>query len=159
MRSCAVGAKHFKRNRILTLAYLLARQGKTVTILEASETVGGISQTARYKDYRFDIGGHRFFTKIAPVQSFWEDMLGDELIDVPRFSRILYNGTFFDYPLKAMNALTGLGPVNAIRILGSYCWAKVRPSKVEAEPVNENETIRMNVYCAMTTVCASARLM
>ena len=115
----------------LTLAYLLARQGKTVTILEASETVGGISQTARYKDYRFDIGGHRFFTKIAPVQSFWEDMLGDELIDVPRLSRILYNGTFFDYPLKAMNALTGLGPVNAIRILGSYCWAKVRPSKVE----------------------------
>ena len=78
-------------------------------MLESDSVVGGISRTARYKDYRFDIGGHRFFTKIAPVQALWEELLGDELIDVPRLSRILYNGKFFNYPLKAGNALAGLG--------------------------------------------------
>jgi len=115
----------------LTLAYLLARRGFAVTVLEGSEAVGGISQTVRYKGYRFDIGGHRFFTKIAPVQAFWDALLGDELIDVPRLSRIHYNGKFFDYPLKAVNALTGLGPVSALRILLSYLHAKLWPSAVE----------------------------
>jgi protoporphyrinogen oxidase len=115
----------------LTMAYLLAQRGFDVTVLEASATVGGISQTARYKNYRFDIGGHRFFTRIARVQALWDDILGDDLIDVPRLSRIHYGGKFFDYPLKAMNALTGLGPINTIRILSSYVKAKLYPSPVE----------------------------
>src|SRR6476659_11076604 len=104
----------------LTAAFLLARQGYAVTVLEADDTVGGISRTARYKGYRFDIGGHRFFTKIQPVQSLWEELLGDELIDVPRLSRILYNGKFFNYPLKASNALAGLGLWDAAMIVISY---------------------------------------
>jgi len=56
----------------LTMAYLLAKRGVAVTVLEGTDMVGGISQTARYKQYRFDIGGHRFFTKIQPVQDLWE---------------------------------------------------------------------------------------
>ncbi len=95
----------------LTAAYLLSRDGYPVTVLEADDMVGGISRTARYKGYRFDIGGHRFFTKITPVLNLWNEILGDEFISVPRMSRILYDGKYFDYPLKAGNALRGLGVI------------------------------------------------
>ena len=115
----------------LTSAYLLAKRGYSVTVLEGSDMVGGISQTARYKGYRFDIGGHRFFTKISPVQALWEELLGDDFIDVPRLSRIHYGGKYFNYPLKAFNALSGLGVVNAVRILFSYAQAQINPAPVE----------------------------
>ena len=100
-------------------------------MLEGTDSIGGISQTARYKGYRFDIGGHRFFTKITPVQALWEELLGDDFIDVPRLSRIHYGGKYFHYPLKAWNALSGLGIVNAVRIVWSYFQAKLHPSEVE----------------------------
>ena len=115
----------------LTAAYLLAKKGVPVTVLEAEDVVGGISQTAEYRGYRFDIGGHRFFTKIQPVQEMWDEILGDEFITVPRLSRIYYDGRFFDYPLKPMNALRGLGPWNALMILLSYLKAHFRPNPVE----------------------------
>jgi protoporphyrinogen oxidase len=116
----------------LTAAYLLAQQGVArVTVLEGSDMVGGISQTAQYKGFRFDIGGHRFFTKIKPVEDLWHELLGPEFISVPRLSRIHYNGRFFDYPLKAGNALRGLGVFNAIRIVMSYVKWHYRPYPVE----------------------------
>jgi protoporphyrinogen oxidase len=115
----------------LTIGYLLAKRGFAVTIFEGTDMVGGISQTARYKGYRFDIGGHRFFTKISPVQALWEELLGDDFIDVPRLSRIHYGGKYFNYPLKAFNALAGLGIINATRIIASYLKVKMYPSPVE----------------------------
>ncbi len=115
----------------LTAAHQLAKDGYQVTVLEADNTVGGICRTAEYKGYRFDIGGHRFFTKIAPVEALWQEWLGDEFISVPRMSRIHYNGKYFDYPLKAANALAGLGIWNAIMIVLSYLRARLWPSKVE----------------------------
>jgi protoporphyrinogen oxidase len=115
----------------LTAAYFLSKQGVDVTVIEADELVGGISRTAQYNGYRFDIGGHRFFTKIAPVQALWDELLGDEFMTVPRLSRIHHNGTFFDYPLKPMNVLRGLGVIDTIRIIGSYLQAHFRPSLVE----------------------------
>ncbi len=116
----------------LTAAYMLAKRGYTrVTVLEADDVVGGISRTAQYKGFRFDIGGHRFFTKIRAVDDLWHEILGEEFLSVPRLSRIHYNGRFFDYPLKASNALRGLGPVNALRILASYVKWHYRPYLVE----------------------------
>ena len=117
----------------LTAAYVLAKGGSQarVTVLEADDIVGGISRTAQYKGYRFDIGGHRFFTKCAPVEALWHEILGDEFISVPRLSRIHYNGKFFDYPLKPANALRGLGLINAMRIVLSYLKWQYRPSPVE----------------------------
>jgi len=115
----------------LTAAYLLAKAGHQVTVLEGDDMVGGISRTAQYRGFRFDIGGHRFFTKIAPVQALWEEILGDEFISVPRMSRIHYDGKYFDYPLKAFNALGGLGLINAVRIVLSYLKARFQPSEVE----------------------------
>jgi protoporphyrinogen oxidase len=116
----------------LTAAYVLARRTSArVTVLEGDQTVGGISRTVQYKGYRFDLGGHRFFTKLRPVEDLWREILGTEFIRVPRLSRIYYNGRFFDYPLKAMNALAGLGPWNALMIVASYIKWHYRPYRVE----------------------------
>jgi protoporphyrinogen oxidase len=115
----------------LTAGYLLAKQGRRVTVLEADDIVGGISRTARYKEFRFDIGGHRFFTKIKPVEDLWNELLGDDMLEVPRLSRILYNRTFFHYPLKAQNALAGLGIWKTLLVVGSYIKAQIRPHPVE----------------------------
>ncbi|HZU72576.1 MAG TPA: NAD(P)/FAD-dependent oxidoreductase [Acidimicrobiales bacterium] len=112
----------------LTAAYQLAKAGVTCTILEADSVVGGISRSAERDGWRFDIGGHRFFTKVGAVESLWHEILGPEdFLLRPRMSRIYYNGTFFDYPLRAANALRGLGPVEASLCVLSYLWARVRP--------------------------------
>jgi len=116
----------------LTAAYVLAKQGlSTITVLEADDIVGGIARTAQYKGFRFDIGGHRFFTKIQAVADLWREILGPELIAVPRLSRIYYNGRFFDYPLKPANALRGLGPINALLIVLSYLKWHFQPYPIE----------------------------
>jgi len=100
----------------LTAAYELAKNGLSSTLLEAGKQVGGISQTVSYKDFRFDIGGHRFFSKVPMVNELWHEILGDNFLLRPRISRIHYNKMFFDYPLKATNALVGLGPIEALLI-------------------------------------------
>jgi len=83
----------------LTAAYQLAKEGVRSTVLEADTVVGGISRTAERDGWRFDIGGHRFFTKVAPVEELWHEILGSEFISVPRMSRIHYGGEYFDFPL------------------------------------------------------------
>ncbi len=114
----------------LTAAYMLSKQGVTSTILESDTVVGGISRTVERDGWRFDIGGHRFFTKVRDVDDLWFEILGaDEFLSRPRMSRILYRGKLFDYPIKPLNALRNLGPIEAVRCVGSYGWAKVRPPK------------------------------
>jgi len=114
----------------LTAAYELGKRGATATVLEADEVVGGISRTVVADGYRFDIGGHRFFTKVPEVEALWHEILPDEDFMLrPRSSRIYYRGKFYDYPIKVMNALTNLGPVEAVRCVLSYLWVRVRPPK------------------------------
>jgi len=109
----------------------LANAGVRSTVLEASKVVGGISRTVEYKGYLFDIGGHRFFTKVSEVQAIWEELLTpDEFPMRPRLSRIYYRGKFFDYPIRPFNALRNLGPVEAARCVSSYLWAASRPTDV-----------------------------
>ncbi len=115
----------------LTAAYLLSKKGYRVTVFEGTDMLGGISQTAQYKGYRFDVGGHRFFTKIEPVEALWHEILGDEFIKVPRLSRIYYDGKFFDYPLRASNALLGLGLWRAGMMVLSYLRWHFKPYPVE----------------------------
>jgi protoporphyrinogen oxidase len=116
----------------LTAAYQLAKAGTArVRVLEADDVVGGISRTAQYKQFRFDIGGHRFFTKIQSVEVLWREILGKDFIKVPRLSRIHYNGRFFDYPLKPANALWGLGAISSLRIVLSYLKWHYQPYEVE----------------------------
>ncbi|MFT5200825.1 MAG: protoporphyrinogen oxidase [Candidatus Aldehydirespiratoraceae bacterium] len=114
----------------LTAAYQLGKAGHTATVLEATDVVGGISQTAERDGWRFDIGGHRFFTKVKPVRDFWHEVLPDEdFLLRPRMSRIFYQGKFYDYPLKAFNALGNLGIIEAVRCVLSYIWARINPPK------------------------------
>ena len=115
----------------LTAAYVLARRGRSPIVLEKDDIVGGIARTVEYQGFRFDIGGHRFFTKVGSVQRLWRKMLGPDMLRRPRLSRIYYNGKFFDYPLKAMNALRGIGIVDAVRVLFSYLWIRVSPIRPE----------------------------
>src|SRR5688572_25945194 len=114
----------------LTAAYELSKHGYTGTILEADDVVGGISRTVERDGWRFDIGGHRFFTKVKPVEELWHEILPDEdFLLRPRKSRIYYDGKFYDYPLKAMNALRNLGIVESTLSVGSYAMARIRPPK------------------------------
>jgi protoporphyrinogen oxidase len=115
----------------LTAAYYLVRRNKAVTILEQDRQVGGLARTVEYKGFRFDIGGHRFFTKVGPVRDLWHAMLGRDMLKRPRLSRIFYRGSFFDYPLKPLNALRGLGIFEAIRVVLSYVWIRLRPIRPE----------------------------
>lgn len=115
----------------LTAAYELSKTGISSTILERDGIVGGIAQTATHNGYRFDIGGHRFFTKVSIVEDMWREVLGDDLIKRSRLSRIFYNKKFFSYPLKPMNALMGLGLFETFRCLASYGKARLFPRKPE----------------------------
>ena len=112
----------------LTAARELARHDVATTVLEADGVVGGISRTVERDGWRFDIGGHRFFTKVARVRRFWDEVLPDDEFPLrPRRSRILYRGRFYDYPLRPLGALRNLGPVEAARCAASYVRARVRP--------------------------------
>ncbi len=114
----------------LTAAYEIGKAGRTATVLEADDVVGGISRTVERDGWRFDIGGHRFFTKVEEVEELWHEILDDgDFLLRPRSSRIFYDGKYFDYPLRAMNALKNLGIVEAIKCVASYAWARVRPPK------------------------------
>ena len=113
----------------LTAAHLLGKAGHPVTVLEADQLVGGLARTVEHQGYRFDLGGHRFFTQVPVVQAMWEELLGDELIDVPRLSRIYYKGHYLQYPLQVADVLRGLGPVECARILLSYARARLFPAR------------------------------
>lgn len=115
----------------LTAAYELSKLGLNPTTIEADDQVGGLSRTVNYRGYRFDIGGHRFFSKIPLINELWEEMLGEDFLVRPRLSRIYYRERFFDYPLKAVNALTNLGPVEAFLIGLSYTKARLFPHAEE----------------------------
>ncbi len=112
----------------LTAAYELTKHGHPCVVLESEATlVGGISRTDQYKGYRFDIGGHRFFSRSAEVNAIWREILGDQFLTRPRLSRIYYNRKFFHYPLKPLDAFSKLGPIRSVRILVSYLMARLRP--------------------------------
>ena len=113
----------------LTAAYLLTKAGHQVTVLEADRLVGGLARTVEHQGYRFDIGGHRFFTQLPVVQALWEELLDGQMIDVPRLSRIYYKGRYFQYPLQLVDALQGLGPVECARIFLSYTRARLFPAR------------------------------
>lgn len=111
----------------LTAAHELCRHGIGGTILEADNVVGGIARTVNRDGYRFDIGGHRFFTKVKEIEDLWDEMLGQPMLVRPRLSRIYYGGKFYDYPLRAMNALSNMGVLNATACMFSYMAARIKP--------------------------------
>ena len=107
----------------LTAAYILGRRGRPGAVFEADGTVGGISKTVEFNGFRFDLGGHRFFTKLQPIARLWEEMLGEEFLTRPRLSRIFYDGKYFDYPITAKDVVARLGIWESTRCALSYLWA------------------------------------
>ena len=112
----------------LTAAYLLTKQGYSVTVIEKDPVyVGGISRTVELDGFRFDIGGHRFFSKSQQVVDLWNEILPDDFIQRPRMSRIYYEGKFYSYPLRAFEALRNLGLWRSTVCMASYLWARAFP--------------------------------
>lgn len=114
----------------LTAAFELMKHNVPVTVVEKDpKQVGGLARTVEHRGYRFDIGGHRFFSKNQEVEELWTEILGDQMLNRGRLSRIYYRGRFFAYPIKAANALWNLGPIEAARCLASYARARLQPVK------------------------------
>jgi protoporphyrinogen oxidase len=112
----------------LTAAYVLSKNSVDVTVLEADPVyVGGISRTATYKGFHFDIGGHRFFSKSKAVEDLWTEILPNDMLERPRSSRIFYGGKFFAYPLKPFEALIKLGIVRSTLCILSWLKARLFP--------------------------------
>ena len=117
----------------LTAAYELSQANLVPLVFEQDTVVGGIARTVEYAGYRFDIGGHRFFTKVQSIDDWWKSMLDDELLVRSRQSRIYYNGKFFDYPLKPLNAIIGSW---ANRDVSG--WAELPRAQIFPHPVEDN---------------------
>ncbi len=115
----------------LGAAYELIKQGKRPIVIEHAHIVGGLARTETYKGYRFDMGGHRFFTKCDAIGQVWRDILGKDLLRRPRLSRIYYRSRFYHYPLKPLNVLGNLGLIEACRIVMSYLRWQCIPHRRE----------------------------
>jgi protoporphyrinogen oxidase len=111
----------------LTAAYELAARGWPAIVLEKGARVGGLARTEQYHGFHFDMGGHRFFTKVEEVHALWRAMLGPDFLRRPRLSRIYYDGKFFHYPLKPGNALGGLGVRESVLVVLSYLRWQLMP--------------------------------
>ncbi len=116
----------------LTAAVELVRAGKKVRVLESDpEYVGGIARTVKYKEYRLDIGGHRFYSKIDEVERWWHDILPNDFIERPRKSRIYYRKHFLEYPLQAWDAYRKLGFWFSFRAVMGHFYRKLNPIRPE----------------------------
>jgi protoporphyrinogen oxidase len=111
----------------LTAGYLLAKQGKPVIVLESTDQVGGIARTEVKDGYRFDLGGHRFFTKMKEVDDLWHEIMKEEFLKRPRQSRIYWRRKFLEYPLQGMDVIRKLGPWELTLCMLSYLRAAIKP--------------------------------
>jgi protoporphyrinogen oxidase len=115
----------------LTAAYELSNFGIPCVVLERDSVVGGLARTVEYNGFRFDIGGHRFYTKLSLVQRIWREILGEELLTRRRLSRIYYGSKFFRYPLEPLDALRGLGLLESARCGLSFVKSRLLPKLPE----------------------------
>jgi protoporphyrinogen oxidase len=115
----------------LTAAFLLGKAGIDAVVLEADDQVGGLAKTVEVDGYRFDLGGHRFFTKSVEVDTLWHEILGEEFLLRPRMSRIYWNKRYLDYPLRGPDVIRKLGPLELSRCMASYLRAAAQRNKVD----------------------------
>ena len=125
----------------LTAGYVLALKGRQGTVYEADDIVGGIARTQEVRGYRFDLGGHRFFTKLGPVEKLWEAIMGEDFLTRPRLSRIYYNQSFFAYPLVAKDVLGRLGLMESTLCAMSYLWSAAKRPFRRKEPETFEEWV------------------
>jgi protoporphyrinogen oxidase len=117
----------------LTAAYELSNLGIECVVLERDAVVGGLARTVEHKGFRFDIGGHRFYTKVSLVQQMWREILGDDFLTRKRLSRIYYKSRFFQYPLEPFDAIRGLGALESFRCGLSFVRSRLFPTLPERD--------------------------
>lgn len=123
----------------LAAAWELTKHGIAPVVVDRNDQVGGLARTMWVDGFGFDIGPHRFFTKNEEVLDLWRFFLGEDLLTVPRLTRIYYRNKFFNYPLKPLDALTKLGLVTTTRAIASYGRQKLH--RDETEPHNFEDWI------------------
>jgi protoporphyrinogen oxidase len=114
----------------LCSAYVLSKAGAHATVVEAAPYVGGLARTIKrqteHGEFKFDIGGHRWFTKNDDLNSLFREVVAEELLWVNRISRIYFDGKYVDYPLKIANALKAVGPITAARAVADYAAVRAQ---------------------------------
>ena len=129
----------------LATGYYLSKHGLPVTVLERAPVVGGLARTVQRDGFRFDIGGHRWFSKVDEVNDFYKEVVGDETIWVNRISRIYFDGKYIDYPLRISNALAAIGPVKAARAVADYGRVRLE-QKLNPRPIRSMEDAYVDQY-------------
>ncbi len=114
-----------------TAAWQLAREGIQVALIEQLDRPGGIARTEQVDSARFDIGGHRFFTRLPEIEQIWHHLLGDQLRTVTRLSRIYFRGQFLEYPIRLGDVISKLGLAETLRILLSFIATRLNPRRPE----------------------------
>ncbi len=110
----------------LSSGHVLTKAGLSLTVFERDSLVGGLSRTIEKNGFRFDLGGHRFFTEDEKINSFVRCLMGSELVTVPRSSKIYMRGKYFNYPLKPLNAMFGLGLLTTTAIVADYAQETIK---------------------------------
>ncbi len=120
----------------LSAGYVLSKAGVNLAVCESGAAVGGLARTIVQGEFRFDLGGHRFFTKNRKLENFVRQLMGEEFLITPRKSRIYLRSKYFDYPSKPVNALFGLGMLKAVKIISDYCFEKFKRLLTKPEIVS-----------------------
>ena len=110
----------------LAAGYNLSAAGQAVLVLEADSTVGGLAKTIRHHGFRFDLGGHRFFTTNKRIDQFVKDVLNQDFLVVPRKSKIYLFNRYFDYPPRPANVIFGLNALISLRIIWDYLKERIK---------------------------------
>lgn len=128
----------------LSAGYVLSRSGLEVNLFEGDSAVGGLSRTIVHNGFRFDLGGHRFFTSNKRIEEFVNNLMGNELVFVPRKSKIYLRGKYFDYPLKPLNAMFGFGIPTTLKILADYGVERIRALLKKQSPASLEDWVVAN---------------
>lgn len=107
----------------LSAGHELAISGVEVTVLERNDFVGGLCRTINVDGYRFDLGGHRWFTKNEHLNDWFRNLMKGEIVMVERISRIYYDGKYFQYPVEIMDVVKNAGVVTIIKAGFTYLWS------------------------------------
>jgi protoporphyrinogen oxidase len=118
----------------LAAAHELTARGVHVTVLERAPWVGGLSLTWEHEGFKFDLGGHRWFTKEEWLDEWFKALMEGQLVTVNRISRIYFEGRYFDYPIRIGNVLRTAGPVTSVKAVLSYGAAVLKQYFRPREP-------------------------
>lgn len=110
----------------LAAGHELVANGVAVTVLERNGYVGGLCRTVHDAGYKFDLGGHRWFTKNEDLNNWFRRLMEGELVMVERISRIYYGGKYYMYPVSIGDVVRKAGPVTIVKAGFAFLWAAVR---------------------------------